>query len=278
MEHRLPPLRITQLFLGLSYIVLPFFILIFPLIIFRDGLPIYVPIAAVASLYSYRRFVVSHEERQAVELDFVVSLAKLLSIFCLVVGIQFLIHIFSLWFNFHRLPPLQLDLQMSEPELQFLVKMLLSAFLVAPLIEELMFRALLLRYLLTKSRFILAVVAQAVLFAAMHFLWAAELSISRALQLTMNGVVLGLIYGRTGNLALVMFIHFGLNAGSFIAGMFQPLGMYTHPDKAIAAAPGLAEIFRQIEIVVMLIFTAIMLVKPNILSNWVATPIREVNN
>ena len=95
-----------------------------------------------------------------------------------------------------------------------------SSFLVvaifAPIFEEWLCRGMVLRGLLTKMKPGWAIVVSALFFALIH------LNPWQALNAFIIGVVMGVVYYRTGSLLLTMLIHFVNNASAVIASQFAP--------------------------------------------------------
>ena len=95
-----------------------------------------------------------------------------------------------------------------------------SSFLVvaifAPIFEEWLCRGMVLRGLLTKMKPGWAIVVSALFFAFIH------LNPWQALNAFIIGVVMGVVYYRTGSLLLTMLIHFVNNGFAVIASQFFP--------------------------------------------------------
>jgi len=88
----------------------------------------------------------------------------------------------------------------------------------APVVEEMLFRGMLLSRLIRSMSPMWAVVVQAVLFAAIHLL---DPSAAAALPgLVIIGLVLGYAAIRTGNLSLPIMLHAGVNLTAAIGLMF----------------------------------------------------------
>ena len=84
----------------------------------------------------------------------------------------------------------------------------------APIFEEWLCRGMVLRGLLTKMKPVWAIVVSALFFALIH------LNPWQALNAFIIGVVMGVVYYRTGSLLLTMLIHFVNNGFSVIASQF----------------------------------------------------------
>ena len=100
----------------------------------------------------------------------------------------------------------------------------------APIFEEWLCRGMVLRGLLTKMKPGWAIVVSALFFALIHFNpW-------QALNAFIIGVVMGVVYYRTGSLLLTMLIHFVNNGFAVIASQFLDKGEET-PDFWIEMLP-----------------------------------------
>jgi uncharacterized protein len=97
------------------------------------------------------------------------------------------------------------------PELVFVV---LGVALLAPVVEELLFRGLLLRSLLRRTTPVLAVVISSVVFAAVHLLDPSTAPLMAPLLLL--AVVSGIRAVRTGDLSQSILLHVGFNLLSAI--------------------------------------------------------------
>jgi membrane protease YdiL (CAAX protease family) len=90
------------------------------------------------------------------------------------------------------------------------VLFVIGAVIFAPLVEELLFRGVLLRALLRKVQPATAVLASAVIFALVHYIGDAN-TLPFLPALTGLGAVLALVALRTGDLSAAIFIHAGFN-------------------------------------------------------------------
>jgi membrane protease YdiL (CAAX protease family) len=86
----------------------------------------------------------------------------------------------------------------------------IGAVILAPLVEELLFRGVLLRALLRKVHPITAVLASAVIFGLVHYLGDPN-TLPFLPALTGLGAVLAIVAIRTGDLSMPIFIHAGFN-------------------------------------------------------------------
>lgn len=99
-------------------------------------------------------------------------------------------------------------LDSTGPELAVLV---IAAAVLAPLLEELLFRGLLLRALLARTTPRVAIGVSAVAFAAVHLLDFSLGTVVVAPALVVFGVVSGMFAVRTGDLSRSILLHFGFN-------------------------------------------------------------------
>jgi membrane protease YdiL (CAAX protease family) len=86
---------------------------------------------------------------------------------------------------------------------------------LAPVIEELMFRGILYRWIRDRGRPCLALWGSALLFGAIHF------NLLAFLPLTLFGVLLAWLYQRSGNLLLPIFTHAFFNLINLLAILYQ---------------------------------------------------------
>lgn len=86
---------------------------------------------------------------------------------------------------------------------------------VAPLVEELVFRAGLFRYLLDRLPLKWAVLASSLLFGLIHMSWLA------LVPLTLLGALLCLLYANTGRLAAPIILHAAINLNTFLIIRFS---------------------------------------------------------
>ena len=86
----------------------------------------------------------------------------------------------------------------------------------APIFEEWLCRGMVLRGLLTKMKPVWAIVVSALFFALIH------LNPWQALNAFIIGVIMGVVYYRTGSLLLTMLIHFVNNGFAVLASQFFP--------------------------------------------------------
>ena len=91
--------------------------------------------------------------------------------------------------------------------------MFLLATMVAPIAEELVFRAGLFRYLRTRTHRMLAVAGPSVLFAAMHVEWTTLRGLVGFVPLAVLAMIFSLAYERTGQIGTTVVAHalFNLN-------------------------------------------------------------------
>ena len=118
------------------------------------------------------------------------------------------------------LPILQLDPDAQNQQLlndlkdhrdaATVVLFFIGAVILAPLVEELLFRGVLLRALLRKVQPVTAVVTSAVIFALVHYLGDPN-TLPFLPALAGLGAVLAIVALRTGDLSMSIFIHAGFN-------------------------------------------------------------------
>jgi membrane protease YdiL (CAAX protease family) len=106
-----------------------------------------------------------------------------------------------------RQPAVELFARLKGPWIAF---MAVTAGVVAPVCEELLFRAGVFRYLRTRIPRWAALLLPASLFAAMHF------DLTTYVQLVVLGIVFALAYERTGNLGTAMVAHALFNLNSML--------------------------------------------------------------
>jgi len=99
-----------------------------------------------------------------------------------------------------------------------LIAMVTLAVVVAPVTEELVFRAGLFRYLRTRIPRVIALLAPALFFAALHVNWDTLRGLSSLAPLVMLAVLFSLAYERTGKIGTAMVAHalFNLNTVALI--------------------------------------------------------------
>lgn len=99
-----------------------------------------------------------------------------------------------------------------------LALMISLAVLIAPVTEELVFRAGLYRYFRTRIPRVIALVAPALFFAALHVNWDTLRGLSSLVPLVVLAVVFSIAYERTGNIGTPMVAHalFNLNTVALI--------------------------------------------------------------
>ena len=104
------------------------------------------------------------------------------------------------------------------------------AILLAPLMEELIFRGVLFRFFECQVGVRLAIVGTAALFAGMHVpqYWGAW---NHVLLISLVGVVFSLARGLTGSLAPSVILHLAYNTGLMVAFFFE-----THQFRALGGA------------------------------------------
>ena len=91
------------------------------------------------------------------------------------------------------------------------IALLVMIVVVAPLVEELLFRGILYRNLATRFGPVLAAIVSGVFFGVIHMNWAGLLPLSAL------GIALALLYERTGNLWSSILLHAVFNAGQITA-------------------------------------------------------------
>jgi membrane protease YdiL (CAAX protease family) len=90
------------------------------------------------------------------------------------------------------------------------VLFVIGAVILAPVVEELLFRGVLLRALLRRVAPVTAVLASAVIFALVHYVGDPH-TLPFLPALTGLGVVLAVVALRSGDLSTSIFIHAGFN-------------------------------------------------------------------
>ncbi|MBU3092536.1 CPBP family intramembrane metalloprotease [Clostridium sp. CM028] len=94
--------------------------------------------------------------------------------------------------------------------------MILSAVVIAPIYEEIVFRGILLRGMANKINPTLALIVSALFFALMH------MNIPQGINAFLLGLIIGSIYLNTGSIYLSIFAHFINNSTAIsISGAFQ---------------------------------------------------------
>lgn len=96
---------------------------------------------------------------------------------------------------------------------RLLIALVVLATIVAPVTEELVFRAGLFRFLRTRAPRFLALLVPALIFAALHVNWSTLEGFSSFAPLLVLALVFSLAYERTGNIGTTMIAHglFNLN-------------------------------------------------------------------
>lgn len=178
--------------------------------------------AGCLCLVAYRRFVFRHEARIPNELSITRARGILLGVALFVITLQVLVFAAALtWAGFDIASVRFHFAKLDQSEAQLLALMVVSSIFVAPVAEELLFRGLVFRYLSSKFHFIYATAIQAILFAAIHFIWA-DPTFSRFTQLFVNACFLALLFHYSGSLLVCILAHSLLNAVSYLSGMFVP--------------------------------------------------------
>ena len=104
----------------------------------------------------------------------------------------------------------------SKP-LDLSLNILLSLILIAPVFEEFLMRGILLRGLMQKYSYRLAIIITAFLFMVVHFDYA------KSLGLLVDGLILGYAYYRTQNLLIVILMHACYNLASICHSYLFPI-------------------------------------------------------
>ena len=107
-----------------------------------------------------------------------------------------------------------------------LIPSFITLCILAPVLEELLFRGIIFRRLMEYRGFVYAAVFSAVLFGLVH------LDVFTGICAFLIGVIMAIIYRHTGNLFVSMAFHFGFNFYSIIT---QILPMENVPDAAVIA-------------------------------------------
>ncbi len=102
------------------------------------------------------------------------------------------------------------DLLMRSDSLLLIAGMALLAVVLAPLIEEIVFRAGVFRYLRTRAPRVVSFLLSAVFFSALHN------NLAAFVPLVVFGVVLAFVYERTGRLAICIFAHAFFNLHTLV--------------------------------------------------------------
>lgn len=161
------------------------------------------------------------EERIPSELE--LKLTKTFVSICVAVSLlQAALFVIAVWATGYAPASLQIDLGFEKGEAQVVMLVLVSALFVAPIVEEIVFRGLVFRFLWTRVGHAMALVVQALLFAAVHSFTMSEEWISRFMQLFMSGLLLGLVFAQTRNLWSCVLLHSLLNLTSLSGGLFVP--------------------------------------------------------
>lgn len=99
------------------------------------------------------------------------------------------------------------------------IGMVFLAVVIAPLIEETIFRGIIMNTWLHHNRYYGDVLLSAILFGIFHT--TADLSIVTVLPYVIMGAVFALIYRKTGNLAVNIYTHMLYNAGVVSVSLFM---------------------------------------------------------
>lgn len=105
-----------------------------------------------------------------------------------------------------------------------LTVMILLAVVIAPLAEELVFRAGLFRYLRTRVPRWIALLAPALFFAALHVNWDTLQGLSSLVPLTVLAVIFSLAYERTGHIGTAIVAHALFNLNTVVL-IFSGIGV-----------------------------------------------------
>lgn len=99
----------------------------------------------------------------------------------------------------------------------FLAALIFLATVVAPLTEELFFRAGLFRFLRSRTPRVVALLAPAIVFALLHINWDTRAGIASLLPLVLLAVVFSMAYERTGHIGTVIIAHGLFNLNTIIS-------------------------------------------------------------
>lgn len=168
----------------------------------------------------FRSFTKNIKERPRVQVgwDFALLIAGL------AIVLQYLVyHFFYFFYSFF--PPSEVEIEFAKLMDGHAWYVLVLSLLIAPIFEELVFRKYALTLLTKSFSPASSILISALVFGAYH------LTLRQFLFGTMLGILFGLVYYRTGRIALTMLFHFVFNAfGLVVEGFsmtfFEFLGPY----------------------------------------------------
>ena len=105
------------------------------------------------------------------------------------------------------------------------VPLFVSLSVVAPILEEILCRGLLMRWLLSFANIRLVIVTQAVIFAALHGTTVESGDFLRMIQLFAMGTMLGLVFLQFNTIWAPMAAHFAWNTSRNLLFSFEPLAL-----------------------------------------------------
>jgi hypothetical protein len=218
VHQRIPTINGTQLLIGVGYLLASLLIGIFATTMFLLVAPgpnvrlIGGTTIAVLCILSYVRLVAWHEQREYSELTLrgkCLGFAVILAITILFQGLIFVAGVFLVGLDESTLlSPFWGNASFDSAQI---LSMVLSAGLVAPILEEIFCRGLVLRFLLTRAGPLVAIGLQAAVFLLMHAIVLFDAQASRFVQLFLTGVFFGVLFYKSGSLVLAIVVHSAWN-------------------------------------------------------------------
>jgi membrane protease YdiL (CAAX protease family) len=152
--------------------------------------------------------------------------------------------------------------------------MLMWAILVAPFVEELLFRGVLMRYFASWMPAWMSLLLQALAFTLLHRFLLTPDPTGRFAQLFMLGLLLGLLFLKFGNIAICITAHMALNLSALFIAFFVPAEVIRGGDEALTAYATVAlERSYQYQTGMLAVICAVLfMLRRN------SQPVREANN
>lgn len=262
---RLSALKLTQLLIGVGYslAILVLSGLSFALAsVFTSDWYAKVCLAVVLvalGVIGYRRFVVLYEKRVPTELHLHELSARTGITLAVLVALQFAAMLTALfisgfdielsWQNITNVP---------KDEIGLLFIAFVSAIFVAPVVEEIFFRGVVFRFLISYVPLIIALTVQSLIFALLHSLTIGDLSFYRVVQLILNGVCFALLFVHSGSLIIPMMVHAGWNAVSISTLLFLPSNVLLGGQDGDLAMPAITTTILVIECFAVLLICVVL--------------------
>ncbi len=120
---------------------------------------------------------------------------------------------------------------MSEDVEKSLIAFILAIFLVAPVVEEFVFRGLIMTKLRKHNSTILSIIISALLFALIHIMAGGIITVIHAF---LGGLIFALVYEKTKSLFVAIASHIFANIGGYVPDITSDLSSFVQYITAIA--------------------------------------------